>query len=302
VEAPDDTTVVFTLKEAFAPFLAILTNRCAITDMDAYDATKPIGTGPFKVVEWQRGTGITMEAHDGYWEEGLPKASKVNWLFMPESEPRLLAIQGGEVDIITELPSQQIDSLKESGDIIVDPIQGVTHQYLAFNCAEGPFADVRARKAVAHAIDKEIILEGALWGYGTATNIPFPPSSPWYVEIPDYEHDPEKAKALLAEAGLGDGIELDMPIPNWSPASTVAEIVQADLRMSASICDWWRPSGRPTGRRFTSRASSSSPSWAIRPVSIPTRPSIRAITRPVCTMPPATRIRAWMSCWNRAGA
>ncbi len=229
VEAPDDTTVVFTLKESFAPFLAVLTNRCAITDMDAYDATTPIGTGPFKIIEWQRGSGITMEAHDGYWEEGLPLASKVNWLFMPESEPRVLAIQAGEVDIITELPSQQIDSLKESGDIIVDPIQGVTHQYLAFNCAEGPFADVRARKAVAHAIDKEIIVEGALWGYGTVTNIPFPPSSPWYVEIPEYEYDPEKAKALLTEAGLGDGIELDMPIPNWSPASTVAEIVQADL-------------------------------------------------------------------------
>lgn len=229
VEAPDDTTVVFTLSEPFAPFLAVLTNRCAITDMDDYNAETPVGTGPFKVVEWQRGSHLTLEAHDAYWEEGLPLASRVNWRFMPEAEPRMLAIQGGEIDITNEVPYQQIEQVQGAGDIIVEPIQGVTHQYLAFNCAEGPFADVRARKAVAHAIDKEVIVEGALWGFGTVTNIPFPPSSPWYVEIPDYEYDPERAMSLLEEAGLGDGISLDMPIPNWSPASTVAEIVQADL-------------------------------------------------------------------------
>jgi peptide/nickel transport system substrate-binding protein len=99
VEAPDDTTVVFTLSEPFAPFLAVLTNRCAITDMDAYDNTKPIGTGPFKIVDWTRGTGVKLEAHDGYWEEGLPKAARVNWNFYPETDSRVLALQGGEIDI-----------------------------------------------------------------------------------------------------------------------------------------------------------------------------------------------------------
>src|SRR5690606_21257546 len=179
--------------------------------------------------EWQRGSHLTLEAHDAYWEGGLPLARRVNWRFMPEAEPRMLANQGGEIDITNEVPYQQIEQVQGAGDIIVEPIQGVTHQYLAFNCAEGPFADVRARKAVAHAIDKEVIVEGALWGFGTVTNIPFPPSSPWYVEIQDDGYDAERAMSLLEEAGLGDGISLDMPIPNWSPAWTVAEIVQADL-------------------------------------------------------------------------
>ena len=229
VEAPDDTTVVFTLSEPFALFLAVLTNRCAITDMDAYDATTPIGTGPFKILEWNRGTGLKLEKHDEYWEDGLPLADRVNWNFYPESDSRVLALQAGEIDVTNGVPSQQIDQLKGEDSVRVDPIPGVVHDYIAFNCAEGPFSDVRMRKAVAHAIDKEIIVEGALWGYGHATNIPFPPTSPWYTETPDYEYDPEKAKALMEEAGYGDGLDIDMPVPGFSPLPAVAEIIQPDL-------------------------------------------------------------------------
>src|SRR5690606_30022817 len=155
VSAPDDKTVIVTLTESFAPFLAILSHRVAMTDMDAYDGTKPIGTGPFKIVEWQRGSQIILERHEGYWEEGLPKADRVNWKFMPDSDVRLTALRAGEVDITTSVPTQIIDQIKESGEFVVDPIPGVGEYYLAFNCAEGPFADVRMRKAVAHAIDKE---------------------------------------------------------------------------------------------------------------------------------------------------
>lgn len=230
VEAPDDTTVVFTLKEPFAPFLAVLSNRCGITDMDAYDATTPVGTGPFKILEWNRGTGLKLEAHADYWDEGLPLASTVDWRYFPDSDSRLLSLQGGEVDIVSAVPSQQIDQfLDGQGDIVVDPVPGVLHYYIAFNCAEGPFSDVRVRKAVAHVVDKEIIVEGALWGHGQVTNIPFPETSPWFTETMDYEYDPEKAKALLEEAGYGDGISVDLPIQSTSPVPVVAEILQADL-------------------------------------------------------------------------
>lgn len=230
VDAPDDTTVIFTLKFPFAPFLAILSNRCGITDMDAYDATTPIGTGPFKILEWNRGTGLKLEAHADYWEEGLPLASTVDWRYFPDADSRILSLQGGEVDIVSAVPSQQIDTLMEGeGEIVVDPIPGVLHYYIAFNCAEGPFSDVRVRKAVAHAIDKDIIVEGALWGHGQKTNIPFPSTSPWFTETMDYEYDPEKAKALLEEAGYGDGISVDLPIQTTSPVPVVSEILQVDL-------------------------------------------------------------------------
>ncbi|MDI3341105.1 MAG: ABC transporter substrate-binding protein, partial [Sphaerobacter sp.] len=136
VSAPDDATVVFKLDEPFAPFLAVLSHRVAITDMDAYDATKPIGTGPFKITDWQRGSHIVMERHDGYWEKGLPKASGVNWKFMPDGDVRLTAMKAGEVDITSEVPFKIIDQVQQTGEFIVDPIPGVTHQYLAFNCAE----------------------------------------------------------------------------------------------------------------------------------------------------------------------
>src|SRR5699024_4055496 len=106
-----DMTVIFTLSEPFAPFLAVLSNRCAITDMDAYDNTTPVGTGPFKIVDWQRGTGVTLEAHGQYWEEGLPLASRIIWNFYPDPDSRVLALQAGEVDVLYDVPKQQIDQL-----------------------------------------------------------------------------------------------------------------------------------------------------------------------------------------------
>jgi peptide/nickel transport system substrate-binding protein len=229
VEAVDDLTVEFTLSEPFAPFLAVLSHRCAITDMDEYDTTTPIGTGPFRIVSWDRGSQVTLERHDEYWEDDLPHASRVNWRFLPDADVRLTAMRAEEIDITSSVPDHMLEELMSADDFEVDPISGLTHQYLAFNCSEGHFADVRMRKAVAHAIDKEAILEAALWGNGLISNIPHPPDSPWYVEIPDYERDLDRARELMEEAGYGDGFSLDMPIPDWTPSSEVAEIVQADL-------------------------------------------------------------------------
>lgn len=229
IEATDDLTVVFTLSEAYAPFLAVLSHRASITDVDAIDANKPIGAGPFRIVEWTRGSGIQMEAFEGYWGEGLPVASKVNWNFYGDDDARMLNLRAGDIDIVYSVPYSQIDQVVSDGYAVVEPITALDHSYLAFNCAEGPFSDVRVRKAVAHAIDKELIVEASLWGHGTATNTPFPPESPWFVETPDYEYDPERARSLMEEAGYGDGIQLDMPIAGQGYFPGVAELIQPDL-------------------------------------------------------------------------
>jgi peptide/nickel transport system substrate-binding protein len=229
VEAIDDYTIEFTMSEPFAPFLAVLSHRCAITDMDDYDTTTPVGTGPFKIDSWDRGSQVTLVRHDEYWEDDLPRATRVNWRFMPDADVRLTSMRAEEIDITSSVPDHMLSELMDADDFEIDPIAGLTHQYLAFNCGEGHFADVRMRKAVAHAIDKEAILEAALWGNGLISNIPHPPQSPWYVEIPDYERDLDLARELMEEAGYGDGFSLDMPIPDWTPSSEVAEIVQADL-------------------------------------------------------------------------
>lgn len=229
VEATDDYTLEFTMSEPFAPFLAVLSHRCAITDMDEYDTTTPVGTGPFKIDSWDRGSQVTLLRHDEYWEDDLPKAARVNWRFMPDADVRLTSMRAEEIDITSSVPDHMLESLMDADDFEIDPIAGLTHQYLAFNCSEGHFADVRMRKAVAHAIDKEAILEAALWGNGLISNIPHPPESPWYVEIPEYERDLDLARELMEEAGYGDGFSIDMPIPDWTPSSEVAEIVQADL-------------------------------------------------------------------------
>lgn len=229
VEATDEKTLVFTLKQPYAPFLADLSHRVAIVDMDTYDQELPVGTGPFKLTEWTRGTGMKMERHDGYWEEGLPKAAKINWNFTPDSDVRLTQMRAGDVDIVESVPAKALDQIIQSKEFNVNPIDGVTMTFLAFNCKEGPFADVKVRQAVAHAIDREAIIQAAYWGYATDSYTAFPKSSPWHVDVEGYPQDPEKAKALLAEAGVPDGFEADMPIPNTSPDPAIAEIVQLDL-------------------------------------------------------------------------
>lgn len=229
VEATDETTIVFTLKEQYAPFLADLSHRCAIVDMDTYDEVLPVGTGAFKLTNWQRGTGMTLERHDDYYEEGLPKAAKVNWNFYPDADVRLTAMRAGDADITGSVPRQALQQIIDSKEFLVEPISGVTMTFLAFNCAEGPFADVRVRQAVAHTIDREAILQAALWGFGTDSYTAYPEGSPWHVDVEGYPQDFDKAKALLAEAGVPDGFEAEMQIPNTSPDPDIAEIVQADL-------------------------------------------------------------------------
>jgi peptide/nickel transport system substrate-binding protein len=229
VVATDDYTVEFTLTEQFAPFLAVLSHRCAITDMDDYDTTTPVGTGAFKIVSWERGSQVTMERHDEYWEDDLPHAMRVNWRFLPDADVRLTSMRAGEIDITTYVPSHMLDELIAADDFVIEPIAGLEDYYLAFNCEEGHFADVRVRQAVAHAVDKQAVLEAATWGNAITTHTPLPPTSPWYLDIPDYEFDVDRARELMEEAGYGDGFSVDMPIADWSPSSDVAEIVQADL-------------------------------------------------------------------------
>jgi len=216
IETPDDYTVVFVLKEPRAAFLSNLAyGWAAIVPTDVEDLRNhPVGSGPFKFVEWMPDSHVKLARFEDYWQEGVPYLDEVVFKIMPDPTAKLLALKAGEVDVVDQVPPQEVEGLKGNPDIklIQAPVNGI--YIMAINNARAPFDDLRVRQAIAYAVDKQGVIEGAQWGQGTPIGSHMPPVSPFYVDLTDrYPYDPEKAKQLLAEAGYPEGFEVTIALP-----------------------------------------------------------------------------------------
>jgi peptide/nickel transport system substrate-binding protein len=171
-------------------------------------ATKPIGTGPFKLKEFVKGDHITYEAWDGSWR-GKPKVDVLMQISMPESASRIAALQSGGIDIVHFLPPDQATALQKAGFKIVNgPVAG---QYLCDVWdVTGPMADRRVREALNYAVDKEAVIKNVMNGYGAVVQRqPLTRGTLGYdPNLKAYPYDPAKAKQLLAEAGYPNGFEV----------------------------------------------------------------------------------------------
>ncbi len=186
----------------------------------------PIGTGPFKFVEWIRGDRLVLEANDGYWD-GAPPIKTVIFRAIPEDTTRMAELQTGMVDIAVQVPPFMGAKMKGQG-INVQPVLGVKTAILVINTlAPGPLQDKRVRQALNYAVDKKAIIDKVLLGAGSplAINLMdgcfgFEPS------LKPYPYDPEKAKQLLAEAGVKNlKIEFSTPNGRYMFDKQVAEAV-----------------------------------------------------------------------------
>jgi peptide/nickel transport system substrate-binding protein len=186
----------------------------------------PIGTGPFKFVEWVRGDRLVLEANEGYWG-GAPLVKTVIFRAIPEDTTRMAGLQTGMVDIAVQVPPFMVDQMKGQG-INIQSILGVKTAIIVINTlAPGPLQDKRVRQALNYAVDKKAIIEKILLGSGaqTAINLTadcfgFDPS------LKPYPYDPEKAKQLLAEAGYKNlKIEFSTPSGRYMFDKQVAEAV-----------------------------------------------------------------------------
>jgi peptide/nickel transport system substrate-binding protein len=267
VEVVDASTVRINLKEPWPILPAMLPNQQivskAFVEKVGSDgiATQENGTGPFKLVEWRKGDSIIMERFDDYYggATDIPPVGKscvdrVIFKVIPESASRVAALLAGDVDIINELPAFSIEQVKSNPNTDVMTVNGTRSFFIAMNMQGEYFDDPKVRQAAAHAIDRQLIIDRILGGNAAAINGILSPDAFGASELPTYEYDPEKAKALLAEAGFPDGIDVTMDVEGAfkDTAEAVASLLtKAGIRTTVSVgegaqlVEKWRTQGKP---------------------------------------------------------
>lgn len=267
VEIVDGDTVRITLKSPWPILPAMLPNQQIVSKahVEAVGneglATQPNGTGPFKLAEWRKGDAVILERHDGYYggssdiaPVGPACVDRVIFKIIPESASRVAALLAGEVHIINELPAFSVAQVAANEGTEVMTVNGTRSFFLAMNMEGEHFDDVKVRKAAAHAIDKDLIIDRILGGNAARIEGILSPDAFGSSELPVAEYDPEKAKALLAEAGFPDGIDITMDTEGAfkDTAEAIASMLtKAGIRTTvtvgegAQLADKWRTKGAP---------------------------------------------------------
>ena len=233
VAAPDAKTVTITLKRPTGHFLFNLGwGDAVIVAPESADGNKaePIGTGPFKFARWVKGDRIELARNPDYWGEAVA-LERATFKIIPDPAAAVAALLAGDVDAFANLPAPESLAQFESDSrfkVVVGSTEGET--ILAINNGKKPFDDIRVRRAIASALDRQAVVDGAMFGYGTPIGSHFAPHHPAYVDLTGrYPHDTEMAKHLLAEAGLGQGFEATLKLPPPSYARRGGEIIAAQL-------------------------------------------------------------------------
>nr|WP_323779862.1 ABC transporter substrate-binding protein [Amylibacter sp.] len=234
VEAVDPATVKITLS---VPNGAMLFNLAwgdaVIVAPESIENIKqmPIGTGAFKFVDWVQGDKIDLTRNEDYW--GAPaKLDKATFKFISDPTAGFAAMMAEDIDAFVGYPAPENLPQFESDprfQVIVGNTEGET--ILGTNNKLPPFDNVKVREAVAHAIDRQAIIDGAMFGLGTPIGTHFAPHNPDYVDLTaNSAYDPELSKKLLAEAGFPDGFKTTLKLPPPSYARRGGEIIAAQLR------------------------------------------------------------------------
>jgi peptide/nickel transport system substrate-binding protein len=209
VEAPDAQTVVFTLKEPYAPFLSnlayptgLIVSPKAVKQHGKDYGRNPAGTGPFKFAEWESNAKVVVEANPDYWD-GAPNLQAAVFRPITDANTRVAEMLSGGVDVMVEVPPDNVKTFADDPTFTVLEQAGPHLWFLILNTKEGPFKDKKARQAINYAIDKKALVENVLQGTAVVAAGPTPPAFAWaYNEsLEPYPHDIEKARSLLKEAG-----------------------------------------------------------------------------------------------------
>ncbi len=232
VEAVDPTTVKVTLKSPDGAFDWKMAWGDAVIlapETAAEAATHPVGTGPFAFAEWAQGDHVTLTAYPGYWG-AKPALSRATFRFISDPTAAFAAMMAGDVDAFPNFPAPEtLPQLAADPRfrVMVGSTEGET--ILAMNNARAPLDNVKVREAIAHAINRQDIIDGAMFGYGTPIGTHFAPHNPDYIDLTAQSaYDPEKSKALLAEAGVSD-LTLRLALPPPTYARRGGEIIAAEL-------------------------------------------------------------------------
>ena len=220
VTAADPQTVVFDLKFPYGGFADILSDRqVKITPraQAANLATHPVGTGPFKFVSYAPGDRLVLTRFDDYYEAGLPKLAGVELRIIPEMAVKIAALQAGDLDIVWDLPLDQVKQV-QGGGVRAESVPTASWDGAVLNNLIPPFDNPLVRQAFHLAVDKADVVELTLFGQGVPTISPIPPTHPFYAhDLALPKTDPAAARKLLAQAGFPAGIKLPIIVPVGRP-------------------------------------------------------------------------------------
>lgn len=270
IESIDDYTVEFTLKHADATFLTKSTGYGVLPehilgDVPINDISKhefntrdPIGTGPFKFVEWKQGQHVLVEANEDYFN-GRPNFDTITQKIVDDSNAMLAQFQAGDIDFIG-VSSDDISSaeaLVQKGDAEMDSVLSTSYTYIGYNNRLPMFQDKRVRQALTYAINREEFVQSVMQGNAQVVNHPgYPEGWAYNDDVPAYEYDPEKAAELLAEAGWtknddgilvdenGDEFEMTLKLQQGNTVRTkVAEYAQEEwsklgIKVNLNVSEW----------------------------------------------------------------
>ena len=190
----------------------------------------PIGTGPFKYEGWTRGDKLVLVKNPDYRDADTVKLDRVEFKFISDAAAASAALLSEEIDAFPGFPAPEILPQFEADprfDVVVGSTEGEV--ILAMNNAKPPFDDIRVRRAISHAIDRDEIIDGAMYGQAVPIGSFYPPHGPAYVDLTGtYPHDTDGAKALFEEAGVADST-MTLRVPPFPYATRSAEIIQAQL-------------------------------------------------------------------------
>ncbi|MDR1443840.1 MAG: ABC transporter substrate-binding protein [Treponema sp.] len=244
VETPDAATIVITLKAPdveFLPYLTIGVVPAGNTDRE----NNPIGTGPFIIESYTTQQNLVLKKNPNYWKPGFPKLDKVTVVFLADSEAVLLSLRGGNIDA-AEVTGSLVDQL-DGADFDIFSGYSNSVQLLALNNDVKPLDDIRVRQALNYAVDRQTVIDTAFSGRGELSGSPLIPGLAKYYNralVNPYPHNPERARALLREAGYAEGFPLEISVPsNYTMHVDTAQVIVNQLaavgvRASIRLVDW----------------------------------------------------------------
>lgn len=214
IDVINDYEMKITIKEPYAGMLtrfvsAKILSPKLLAEGNEKIAKNPVGTGPFKFVEWVQGDHLTVERFDGYWNKA-DRVKKITYKPVPENGSRVAMLKTGEAQVIYPLPSQNIKELESNSDVKVEKIPSTIARYVSINTMKKPFNDPRVRQALNYAVDKDAFISVVNAGFGLPLDSIIPSKTLHYVKQEEYQQNIEKAKQLLKEAGYANGFKTEI--------------------------------------------------------------------------------------------
>ena len=237
-EAVDATTVRVTLKEPFSPFINTLAHPSGVIISPAalakYGskgiAQNPVGTGPFKFVEWKSTDYLKVAKWEGYWKKGYPKIDSITWRPVVDNNTRAAMMQTNEAHFAFPMPPEALESLSKKASLEVTKAPSIIHRYLSMNTQQKPFDNPKVREAINYAINKDALVKVAFSGYAIPAEGVLPQGVEYATKLGPWPYNPAKARELLKEAGYPNGFESTLwSAYNYTTAQKVIQFVQQQL-------------------------------------------------------------------------